>query len=196
MDDDTLKAIGIGAVILVTLTLIGYVLFSPKTYTMKVKVITWDYGVHIEEFKVVHHTNERSKPKDAYNVQRHTKVKTKTVTDADGNTTIKTETYVEYDYDVNRWVETRCVTTSGRDHEPYFGEYTLKESDRTDGIGNERVGHRSKEYTASGTLVNSEDEELHHVSISERIWDELTTNDELNYLKSRVGDPYEVRIAK
>lgn len=196
MDDDTLKVAGIVAVILVVLSVLGYVLFSPKAYTMEVKVITWDYGVHIEEFKVVHHTNERSKPDDAYNVNRFVRTKTKTVTDEDGNTHIKTETYVEYDYDVNRWVETRCVATSGRDHEPYFGEYTLKESDRADGIGNERVSHRSKEYTASGTLVNSDDMTLHHVSIPESIWEVLTTNDELNYLKSRVGDPYEISIAQ
>ena len=196
MDEDTAKVIGIIAIIGMMLAIIAYALLSPKDYTMNVKVISWEYGIHIEEFKVEHHTEERSHPNDAYNVNSSIRTRTKTTTDADGNTHTKFETYTVYSYDVNRWVETRCVTTTGKDKSPYFGEYTLKESNRTDCIGAERVKYQSKEYSASGQLVGSDDMTLHTVPISESMWETLTTNDQINYLQSKVGQPYAVSVAQ
>lgn len=91
--------------------LIGFVvwLFFPRDYTLDVKRIQWEYVVHIEEYMVQHHDDERSKPSDAYNVKSHYHPRTKTWTDDDGKTHIKDDSYWTYDYDVNRWIETRSV---------------------------------------------------------------------------------------
>ena len=183
MDEETGKIIGIIAIIGMVIAIAAYALCSPTEYTIRVSVISWTYGVHIEEYKVEHHTEEQSHPNDAYNVVPGTRTNGKI-------------SYTVYSYDVNRWVETRCVTTSGKDHSPYFGEYTLKESDRADGIGAERVRYQSKEYEASGPLLGSDDQTLHSVPISESIWETLTTNDQINYLQSKVGSPYAVSVAE
>ena len=196
MDEETGKIIGIIAIIGMVIAIAAYALCSPTEYTIRVSVISWTYGVHIEEYKVEHHSEERSHPNDAYNVHSSIRTRTKTVTDADGDTHTRIETYTVYSYDVNRWVETRCVTTNGKDHSPYFGEYTLKESDRADGIGAERVLYQSKEYEASGPLLGSDDQTLHSVPISESMWETLTTNDQINYLQSKVGSPYAVSVAE
>lgn len=61
----------------------------------------------------------------------------------------KTETYTEtheepvyrsepvyrtkYYYEIDKWVKSRSVDTEGVGHEPYFGEYTLKEGERKGG---------------------------------------------------------------
>lgn len=105
--------------------LIGFViwLFVPRDYTLDVNQIQWEYVVHIEEFMVRHHDDDSSKPSDAYNVESHYHPHTKTWTDEDGNTHTKDDSYWTYDYDVNRWVETRQVVTTDYDHNPYFGEY-------------------------------------------------------------------------
>lgn len=196
MDDDTKKIIGIIAVVGVVIAIIAYILCSPKEYTIRVSAITWEYGVHIEQYSVVHHTEERSHPSDAYNVVSSVRTETKTYTDEDGDTHTKFNTYIVYSYDVNRWVERRCVMNKGTDHNPEFKPYSLLHSEREDSIGEERVGYFSKEYFASGPLVGSDDLTLHTVRISEDIWEKLTTNDEINYLKSAVGHPYAVSIAE
>lgn len=183
-----------GCIILITIIL--YFLLHPTYYTAEVKTIQWEYNVHIEEFVVEHHTNERSKPSDAYNVDKHHHTHTKTYTDSDGKTHTKTETETRYDYDVNRWKETRRVQKTGYDHEPYYGEYTLKETNDPDGIGAERVGHYSEIYTAQCLLLNSDDTNLKDIVISRSIWDRLKIGDQLNFKESRARDPYEITIAE
>ena len=178
------------------LILIGFVvwLFAPRNYTLDVKQIQWEYVVHIEEFQVVHHSGDRSKPSDAYNVKSHYHPRTKTWTDEDGETHTKDDSYWTYDYDVNRWVETRKVVTTDYDHSPYFGEYTLKESDREDGIGAERV-IEEKIYRALGTEIHG-DGSLVSIVIPENMWDTLTDTDEINYKQAKVGGPKDPVVAK
>ena len=196
MDEGDAKIIGIIAVVGVVIAIIAYILGSPKEYTIRVSAITWEYGVHIEQYSIEHHTEERSYPADAYNIVPGTRTEHKTYTDEDGDTHTKFETYTVYSYDVNRWIEKRCAMNKGTDHNPEFKSYNLVHSEREDGIGEERVKYFSKEYFASGPLVGSDDLTLHTVQISEDIWEKLTTNDEINYLKSAVGHPYAVSVAE
>ena len=196
MDEDTAKLLGVIAAIGMLIAIIAYVLCSPKEYTIKVTAIQWEYGVHIEQYSIEHHTEDKSYPSDAYNVVSGTRTKTKTYTDSDGNSHTKFETYTVYSYDVNRWIEKRCAVSKGIDRNPEFAKYTLLKSERADGIGEERVKYLSKEYFASGPLVGSDDLTLHTVPISEEQWAKLTTNDEVNYLQSKVGSPYAVSIAE
>lgn len=182
--------------VLMGIGLIGFViwLFTPRNYTLEVNQISWEWNVHIEQYQVEHHDGERSKPLDAYNVDKHYHPRTKTWTDDDGNTHTKDESYWTYDYDVNRWIEVRVVRNTGCDHEPFFLDYTLAKSNREDNIGAERA-IEEKLYFALGTVVGG-DGELTSIPISSDIWGTLTTNDELNYKQARVGGPTEVRIAE
>lgn len=171
-------------------------LLKPHDYTMQVKNIQWEYTVHIEEYQVIHHTDESSYPSDAYNVHSYRKRKTRTVTDKDGKSHTETYYVTRYNYDRNEWHESRRVPTQGYDHEPYFGEFTLKTSDRSDGIGAEREAYRMQVYTAIGQLVNSNDTELKYVEISSDVWGVLKVGDELNYKQRAVGSPYDISIAQ
>ena len=182
--------------ILIPVLIVGFLiyLFYPKDYILDVRQIQWEYIVHIEEFMVQHHSGDRSKPSDAYNVKSHYHPKTKTWTDEDGNTHTKDDSYWTYDYDVNRWVETRHVMTTDFNHEPFFGEYTLKTSDREDGIGAERA-IEEKIYRAIGLTIG-QDEGLTEVIIPETMWDILTVDDQINYQKSEIGKPKNPVIAK
>lgn len=192
--DEDMKTIAIiiaSAVVIICGLL--YFGFHQKSYTLDVKQISWEWNVHIEQFQVEHHDDERSKPKDAYNVDKHYHPHTKTWTDDDGKVHTKDESYWTYDYDVNRWIEVRVVRNTGYDHNPFFKEYTLAESQREDGIGAERA-NLEKLYFALGTVIGG-DGSLVSVPIDSDIWGTLTTNDELNYKKARVGGPTDVRVA-
>jgi hypothetical protein len=170
-------------------------LLKPHDYTMQVKNIQWEYTVHIEEYQVRHYTDESSYPSDAYNVQSYRKRKSRIVTK---NGKSHTEIYyvTRYDYDRNEWHETRRVPTQGYDHEPYFGEFTLKTSSREDGIGTEREAYRSQVYTAIGQLIYSDDTDLKYIEISYEIWNNLKVGDELNYRQREIGKPYDISIAQ
>lgn len=169
--------------ILIPVLIIGFLvyLFYPKDYILDVGQIQWEYIVHIEEFMVQHHSGDRSKPSDAYNVESHYHPKTKTWTDEDGKIHTEDDLYWTYDYDVNRWSETRQVMTTDFDHEPFFGEYTLKTSDREDGIGAERA-IEEKIYRAIGLTIGQDEG--------------LTVDDQINYQKSEIGKPKNPVIAK
>ena len=182
--------------VLMGVAFIGFVVWMlvPRDYTLDVKRIQWEYVVHIEEFMVQHHSSERSKPSDAYNVRSYYHPRTRTWTDEDGKTHTEDDSYWTYDYDVNRWVKTRDVVTTDYDHSPYFGEYVLKESQREDGIGAERA-IEEKIYRALGTKIHG-DGELVSIVIPEDMWETLTDNDEINYKQAKVGGPIDPVVAK
>lgn len=181
-------------------TLFGFVLLmlitnlSKHDYTMKVKTVSWEYSVHIEEYVKEHYKNKSHAPEGAYNIRSHTEVRTTNYIDSDGNVKTKTTYDIEYDYDLNIWKETRQVMTTGLDKNPYYGEYTLKESTREDNLGAERVGYLSEVYSASGTLLN--DNTFITIEIPKDIWEALSRGDELNYKKSNWGKAQEIEIAK
>ena len=126
----------------------------PHKHDMDVRQIRWECGVHIEEYQKEHHRERSTYPKDAYNVESYEVRKSKRVKDSDGDYHTRYYYVTRYDYDVNVWKETRCVVTWGNDHNPYFGEYTLKEAG-PDGLGEERVSYNSTVYTASGVWLES-----------------------------------------
>ena len=183
----------IGAILGVIFLFVG--LLKPHDYTMQVKNIQWEYKVYIEEYIVKHHTDESSYPSDAYNVHSYKKTRSRIVT---RNGKSHTEIYyvTRYNYDRNEWHETRRVPTQGYDHEPYFGEFTLKTSSREDDIGAEREAYRSQVYTAIGQLIYSDDTDLKYIEISYEIWNNLKVGDELNYKQRKIGKPYDISIAQ
>lgn len=188
-----LLVIGIVAAIAIPILLF---MFHSSTYTIDVKIIQWRYTVYIDEYKVVHRTDQTFCPTNAYNIRTKHKTSTKTVQDRDGNTHTETETKTYYDYDINRWMPSRYQTTSDFNHEPYFAEVTLKEGDPTTNIGTERISLYEQDYYASGTLINSSNQELVTLAISPELWDVLKIGDQLNYEKRNVGDPYNIHIAE
>lgn len=194
IDKDDMPLIALFSSLFAFVVLLLIVNLTSKSYTMKVKTISWEYSVHIEEYVVEHYKNKSHAPEGAYNVHKHTEVRTSTYTDADGNIKTKTTYDTEYDYDLNIWKETRQVMTTGFDKDPYYGEYTLGESTREDNIGAERVGYLSENFSASGKLIN--DETFVTIDISKNIWESLKEGDELNYKKSNWGKPQDVEIAK
>ena len=169
------------------------IIFKEKSYTIEVKAVQWTYTIYIEEFKKVHHTNERYLPDGAYNVEQRYKTETKFVSDGDGQMHTYTQTKTVYDYDLNEWVDSRQCETFGFDKMPYFAEVELAIGG-SDGLGAEREKCRGIEYLACG--VNGDETELIRVPVSEDIWSRLKVGDELNFKKRVVGDPYEIWIAE
>ena len=194
LESDTQLLIAIIAIFAIVALIFG-IGHIPHKHDMDVRQIRWECGIHIEEYQKEHHRERSTYPKDAYNVDSYQVRKSKRVKDSDGDYHTKYYYVTRYDYDVNVWKETRCVTTSGSDHEPYFGEYTLKEAG-PDGLGEERVSYNSTVYTASGIWLDSKKEDLHTVEIPADIWDKLTINDELMYKESAMGGPSDFQIAQ
>lgn len=202
LDDDSYieTSVVIGGCVLLAAVIIGvlYMLFSPKDYTIRVKNIRWDYVIQIQELKQVHEDGWSTPPSNAYNVTSTLKKRGNKVVgkDANGND-IKVSDYdTWYDYDVDKWVNTRTVPTYGFDKEPYWGEVTLRSTENPRRLGCEREGGRTQTYTVSGQLVHSDDMNLISIEVPEHIWKSVDIEDEVNYLKSKVGKPYEIHIAE
>ncbi len=191
-DEEKKWLIGISIVLIPITIIICLILFTPHSYTIDVRSTNWEWNVYIQEYKTEHKTGRNTYPSDAYNVSKHHHTRTKT--DSDGNK--HTESYYTYDYDIDMWVDTRTVCNSGLNHDPCYAEYTLKETNNPKGLGSERVSRTSQEYFACGTLVNSDITELQNVKIPYEIWNVLKEHDQLNYEKRKVGDPFNIQIAK
>jgi|GEM_PF-125845 len=52
----------------------------------------------------------------------------------------------KYYYKIERWIQGRNVTTSGKDHDPYWGKVTLSKATGANGTGEEREGDRTGTY--------------------------------------------------
>lgn len=174
--------------------------FSPKDHSMTVEKIQWECTVHVVMWKQQKHVHETSYPTDAYNIHE----KTEYSTDSNGNST----SHKYYDYYVDRWVKVREVNNYGVDKNPVYKEPELAvgktDIDRVTGrksaemYGEERESYRETKYYVWGKPVSSDESSvsLTRLEIPQSIWNNLTLNDELNYLKSRAGQPYEISIAK
>lgn len=181
---DTLRT----GIIVAILAIIAFVVFSylntPDDYIMQVKCIQWRYVINIQAYRVVHESGWERPPKDAYNIDQ-----------------VYKERYEDdyqwyYTYDVNRWVPARNVVSQGTDKNPYWKEYELYVSKRDDNIGSEREGTRTKIYTISGTIRGAKTDDLVSVDVSEDIWSKCKLTDELVYMKSKIGKPYDIHIAE
>ena len=184
-------------ILTISLRLLFWWLGEPKVYTLNVKMIEWNYTVRIQELMVVHGEGW-DLPEGAYNVTSKKKKhgKEKIGTDSNGDPIYKDKYDPWYTYDVNRWIETRRVTTNGLDKNPYWGEYELYKSNNEMGIGDERVLVSTETYTVSGVLENSKSTDLVSLEISKDLWDDLTTMDQINYKKRKLGKPYDIEIAQ
>lgn len=177
----------------IDLFILGCIIFStPKEYTVKAKSIHWQYDIHIDELKQFHESGWSSPPEGAYNIESYRKYK--------GQKKVGDITIPDYDdwyeYNIDKWRETRVVTTQGYDKEPYWGEYTLRSTENERGIGNERAIRKITTYTVYGQLLNSDKTDLIPLEVDEYIWKNITINDELNYKKRPVGKPYAISLAE
>lgn len=197
-DEVPIVAIIIGVVVVVAVFLI--VGFTPHDYTIDVRNISWSYVVHIQELQKEHHSGKSSKPSGAYNVVENNVRHTRHKEDENGNEYTEVYYETEYDYDINVWHDKRTVPNQGFDHNPFFKDYTLKESEYTNpkdvsyGLGGERVSQFEQTYTAAGPILRSDDQTFILVDIPQNIWDVLKVGDHLSYLDSKLGKPYEFEI--
>ena len=176
------------SVILVIFAIIAIAVYkylsTPDRYIVQVKCIQWRYVINIQTYRVVHESGWERPPKDAYNIDQ-----------------VYKERYEDdyqwyYTYDVNRWVPSRNVVSQGYDKNPYWKEYELYVSKRNDNIGSERESGRSTIYTISGTIRGAKNDNLVSVEVSEDIWSRCKLTDELVYMKSKIGKPYDIHIAE
>ena len=78
----------------------------------------------------------------------------------------------KYYYEIDKWVHTRDVETSGKDHEPYYGEVKLAKAAGANGIGEEREGARYGTYG----FTNSKGK---HFTADYDFWEYLEEGDEI-----------------
>ena len=62
----------------------------------------------------------------------------------------------KYYYKLERWKHYRSVDTSGKDYEPYWGEYTLAEGKGQYNVGSERLGSEKSKYMVTGLVDGKE----------------------------------------
>lgn len=182
--NDTFKAGAILAVIVLIVVLVFSYLNTGDQYTMQVKVIEWRYVIHLQTYRKVHEFGYQTPPQGAYNVTSKMKER------------FDDDWQRWYEYDVNRWVRGRSVASQGTDKEPYWKEYELYISNDPSGLGNEREGSREKIYTISGTIRGAKNDNLKSVQVSEDIWLNCKLTDELVFMQSKIGKPYDIHIAE
>lgn len=78
----------------------------------------------------------------------------------------------KYYYEIERWVDSREVTTEGDDHEPYWGDVELSGATGDHGTGEEREGDRSGVY---GVF----DSDGNHYTADKDFWDTLVEGDDI-----------------
>lgn len=186
------------AIVVLVVIVFAFVLATPHDYVMDVKSVHWEYVIQIQELRAVHEEGWSFPPGDAYNVDKYWKKHGKTAvgTNSNGDTIYEDDYDWYYVYTVNRWVNSRQVTTVGYDKSPYWGEYELYESDNVMGLGDERVIAQTQTYAVSGIIIGSKDTDIVSVDVPKNIWEKITTNDDLLFKKRIIGHPYEIQIAK
>ena len=78
----------------------------------------------------------------------------------------------KYYYQIEKWVPERDVTTSGKDHKPYWGETKLAPASGEYGTGEEREGQKTGTYGVT-------DSEGNHYLADEDFWNSLELGQEL-----------------
>lgn len=197
----TPQIIGLIIIILIVIANICVFLFKPRNYTIKIKSIQWTSVIQVQEYQVCHKEGWETPPANAYNVSKSWKKRGEKVIgkDKDGKP-IKSDVYDwYYKYYINQWLNSRQVIKSGNDKSPYYGELTLHVSESgstTPNLNDEREACRYITYTIGGVPVGEDDGQIVVLDVSEDIWGAATLNDEINYKKSSVGKPTEIRLAQ
>ena len=96
---------------------------------------------------------------------------------------------IKYYYDIDKWVFSRNIESSGNDKNDYIGEYTLKSTGDTE-IGTERLGILDENYYIK--VVDNKGREKQY-RITEEEWRPLTSN---QTIKIKVNIFGEVKVSK
>lgn len=195
------QIIGLIIIILIIVANILVFAFKPHDYTIRIKSIQWTSVIQVQSYRVFHEEGWDKPPADAYNISKSWKKRGEKVIGKDDNgKPIKSDTYDwYYKYYINRWVNSRQVVKSGNDKSPYYGELTLHVTDTgiaSPNLNDEREACRYITYTIGGVPVGEDDGQIVVLDVSEDIWGAATLNDEINYKKSNVGKPTDIRLAQ
>ena len=198
-NDDKKQTIITVAIVISVIIVIGIILkiiFTPKQRVIEVKTISWTYTIQIQELKAVHEDGWSSPPGDAYNItSRRKKRRTETYTDSNGKQKTRDIYDTWYEYTVNRWIDSRVVTTHDLDKNPYWGEPNLHTSGNNQ-LGDERENGRKQLYEVSGIdVLDKDNNQLYTFPISESLWTDLKTNDQLD-CQFVLGKPQTIQIAR
>jgi hypothetical protein len=168
-------------------------ILTPKMHTIDVKFTEWTYSIHIQILTPVKKEGRTQPPSDAYNIERSPRTETITETDENGTVRTKTHTYTWYKYTVDEWKYSRDITTHGTDKNPYWGDIILKGSTDPRGIGEEKVSGRTELYSITG----AENGVMYTIDVPKEIWEQvIERQDYINFKQRKVGNPYEITIAK
>ena len=198
-NDDKKQTIITVAIVISVIIVIGIILkiiFTPKQRVIEVKTISWTYTIQIQELKAVHEDGWSSPPGDAYNItSRRKKRRTETYTDSNGKQKTRDIYDTWYEYTVNRWIDSRVVTTHDLDKNPYWGEPNLHTSGNNQ-LGDERENGRKQLYEVSGIdVLDKDNNQLYTFPISESLWTDLKINDQLD-CQFVLGKPQTIQIAR
>ena len=198
-NDDKKQTIITVAIVISVIIVIGIILkiiFTPKQRVIEVKTISWTYTIQIQELKAIHEEGWSSPPSDAYNItSRRKKRRTETYTDSNGKQKSRDIYDTWYEYTVNRWIDSRVVTTHDLDKNPYWGEPNLRTSGNNQ-LGDERENGRKQLYEVSGIdVLDKDNNQLYTFPISESLWSDLKINDQLD-CQFVLGKPKTIQIAR
>lgn len=91
-----------------------------------------------------------------------------------------------YTYEIERWRVCRNIFTNGTNDEPYWGEYTLKDGERT--------GARTEKYGVYALNVAKEKDGYKLYETTSSVWSQLNVNDEIEVktVQSRITELIEI----
>lgn len=97
-----------------------------------------------------------------------------------------------YTYDINRWSYTRSVVTKEEDHNPYWGDYSLRYNGLTT-IGAERVGSTSEMYLVFFQVKLDKETKTFSLSTNQNDWNEYVIGNsytlKVNHFGAITNDP-------
>ena len=166
-----------------------------RSHTLDVHLIQWEYTIQIQEYQTFHESGWSSPPEGAFNVRTEVRqhgTSKININDDDYITVPRYDTW--YEYDLNKWHNSRQIVTVGADKSPYWGEYELRVLGEGLTVGSERVSAQIEAYSVSGT--EGKNGELITLTVSREIWERITTDDQLNYSQRKFGKPFDIKIAE
>lgn len=87
----------------------------------------------------------------------------------------------KYYYKIWRWKPFRDVTTSGKNNDPYFGEFTLEEK--------EREGEKTKKYSIKARMKKKDEWKVY--TVTEEMWQKMQIEKEIK-VKMSMGEIKEI----
>ena len=186
----------VAVIIAIIICIIIKIISTPKQRIIEVKTISWTYTIQIQELKAVHQDGWSYPPSGAYNItSRRKKRRTETYTDSNGKQKTRDIYDTWYEYTINKWMDSRVVTTHDLDKNPYWGETNLHTSGNSQ-LGDERENGRKQLYEVSGIdVLDKNNKNLYTFPISESLWTNLKINDQLD-CQFVLGKPKTIQMAR